>query len=167
MKPNYFGVFKEFMEKDKLILAHLRKDARLSLTKMSRKINVPVSTIHERMKAYKGKYVRKHTALLDFESLGFNARAKVLLKVGHKDREKLREFLCGCQYINELIKVNNGYDFLVEFVFRQMRELEGYLGVLGNRFDIKDERVFYVVDELKKESFMSSPCLERIGKFYK
>ena len=153
------------MEKDKLILSYLRKDARASLTSMSRQTRIPVSTLYERIK--KSEIIKKHTSLLDFDKLGYSARAKVLLKVNKENREALRGFLCKCQFINELIKVNNGYDFLVEFVFQNMRELEHYLEALGNKFDIEDEKVYYVVDELKKECFMSNPDLLKIGKDYK
>ena len=99
--------------------------------------------------------------------MGYGARAKVLLKVSKKQKEDLREFLVKCQHINELVKVNNGYDFFVEFVFQNMKELEGYLEGLGNRFDIDDEKVFYIVDELKKECFMSNPLVEKMSKSYK
>jgi len=150
------------MEKDKLIISFLREDARISLTKMSRKTRIPVTTLYDRLK--KNKYIKRHTTILDFEGMGFNARAKVLLKVGKKDRDVLRDFLCKCQFMNELLKVNNGYDFLVEFVFHQIKDLENYLEDLDGKFDITDEKVFYIVDELKKENFMSNPSLEMIGK---
>jgi DNA-binding Lrp family transcriptional regulator len=154
------------MKNDNLILSFLRQDARVSLTQMSRKTSIPISTLYERLKAYKKSYIKKNTAILDFDNLGYSARAKVLLKVNKKQKEDLREFLVKCQHINELVKVNNGYDFFVEFIFQNMKELEGYLEGLGNKFDI-DEKVFYVVDELKKESFMSNPLVEQIGKSYK
>ncbi|MBT3985594.1 Lrp/AsnC family transcriptional regulator [archaeon] len=153
------------MEKDRIILSLLREDARISLTKMSRKTKIPVSTLYERIR--KSKYIKKHTSLLDFERLGYGARAKVLFKVDRKDREALREFLCKCQFINELIRVNNGYDFLVEFVFEQMRGLENYLEILEKRFNIKDNKVFYIVDELKRENFLSNHNVEKMGKPFK
>tara|TARA_Y100000310_G_C20541092_1_gene743330 strand:+ start:227 stop:694 length:468 start_codon:yes stop_codon:yes gene_type:complete len=155
------------MKNDKLILSFLREDARTSLTTMSKKTSIPISTLYERIKGYKNKYIKKHTSLLNFDNLGFSARAKVLLKVDKKHKKELRDFLCKCQFINELIRVNNGYDFLVEFVFENMRELEGYLEGLGNKFEIRDEKVYYIVDELRKESFLSSPHIEKIGKAYK
>jgi len=151
------------MKNDNLILSFLRQDARVSLTQMSRKTSIPISTLYERLKAYKKTYIKKNTAILDFDNLGYGARAKVLLKVSKEQREDLREFLVKCQHINELVKVNNGYDFFVEFVFQNMKELEGYLEGLGNRFDISDEKVFYIVDELKKECFMSNPLVEKMG----
>ena len=155
------------MKNDNLILSYLRQDARVSLTNMSRKTSIPISTLYERLKAYKKNYIKKNTAILNFDNLGYGARAKVLLKVSKKQKEDSREFLVKCQHINELVKVNNGYDFFVEFVFQNMKELEGYLEGLGNRFDIDDEKVFYIVDELKKECFMSNPLVEKMSKSYK
>ena len=48
-----------------------------------------------------------------------------------------------------------------------MRGLENYLEILEKRFNIKDNRVFYIVDELKRENFLSNHNVEKIGKPFK
>ncbi|MFH1972007.1 MAG: Lrp/AsnC family transcriptional regulator [archaeon] len=151
------------MEKN-IILAYLRQDARISLTKMSKKTRVPVSTLYDHLKKYQKTCIKKHTSILDFEKLGYKARAKVLLKVNKKDRENLREFLNNCQFINELVKINNGYDYLIEFIFENMKDLENYLEKMEQKFEIKENKVFYIVDDIKRENFMANPQLQTIGK---
>jgi DNA-binding Lrp family transcriptional regulator len=58
-------------DKDVLIVSHLRKDARMELTEMSRLTRLPVSTLYDRTKMHKDEgLVRKYASLLRFEKLG-------------------------------------------------------------------------------------------------
>ena len=66
---------------DLRILAHLRNNARASITGISRKTGIPVSTIFDRIRVYENQLVHKFTALIDFSKLGFNVRANIFLKV--------------------------------------------------------------------------------------
>lgn len=131
----------------------------MSLTEMSKKAQIPVSTLYERLKKYQNTLIKKNTTLVDFSQLGFSARARVLLKVKKSELEKLREFLMGSNALNELYKVNNGYDFMAEFIFQTMKEMEAYLDMLGDKYGVEKEEVFYIVDELRREEFLSKSNL--------
>lgn len=139
--------------KDVKVLSVLRQDSRLSLKEMSRRTNLPISTIYERLREYRNGVVRRNTAIIDFKELGFHTRANVLLKVGNSDRKQLRECLSKSRSTNSVFRVNNGFDFMAEFVFKDMQELEDYLEVLESKFQIKDKQIFYVVEDLKRENF--------------
>ena len=106
-------------KKDLKIIACLRNNARMPLTKMSRKIRVPVSTIFDRLKMSEREVVVKHTCLLDFTKLGYHARANIAFKVDRDDKAALREYLVRHHSVNSVYKINNGYDFMVEGVFQQ------------------------------------------------
>ena len=47
-------------KKDQILLSYLRKDARMPLTKMSKKTNIPVSTLFDRLKVNEGQ---KHNSV--------------------------------------------------------------------------------------------------------
>jgi DNA-binding Lrp family transcriptional regulator len=146
-----------FKKKDLMLTAYLRQNSRTSLTILSRKTGVPVSTIFDRLKS--NKVILKNTALLDFNKLGYSTRANILLR-GRKDRkEKLMEFLVNSFNVNSLYKVNNGYHFMAECIFKDIKELEDFLEVLDERFAVKTKEVHYIIDELKKEAFLSQPEL--------
>ena len=144
-------------QKDLLLVSCLRNNAREKLTSMSRKTNLPVSTIFDRIRNYEGNIIKKHTALLNFDELGFSARAHLLLKINKKDKETITEFLMGHLNVNSLYKINNGYDYLVECVFKTIQDLEDFLELVDEKFSIKAKEVFYIISDLKKESFMSDP----------
>lgn len=151
-------------KEDNVIISLLRENSRISLTEMSRLSHVPVSTLYERLKSYQGDFIRKHTSLVDFSKLGFAARARVLLKVKRTEMPRLKEHLLISSCLNELYRVNNGYDFMAEFIFRTMHELEDYLDKLGTEFALEKEEVFYLVDEFQREGFMSKGKVLLIGE---
>lgn len=144
-------------KKDLVVMAYLRQNARMKLTTMSRLAKLPVSTIFDRMKYHEGGLIKRHVCLLDFSKLGFHTRANVMLRVGKKDKEALKEYLNRNHSVNSLYKINNGYDFLVEVVLRNISDLEDFIDAMEEKFDIKSKEVHYVIDDIKKEGFMSDP----------
>lgn len=136
------------------VLCHLRKDARMPLTKMSRKTGIPVSTLFERIRTYQDEFIIKHTSIIDFQSLGYAACANIMVKVDKEQRKELGNFLSKQENINTLYKVNNGYDFLFESVFTTLKETEDFIEKLEERFNIAQKQVFYITENLKKEGFM-------------
>ena len=144
-------------EKDMLIVSVLRSNARETLTRMSNKINIPISTIYDKLKLYEGGLIKKHTALIDFSKLGFNTRANIVLKVDREKRELLKEFLVKNNNVNSLYKINNGFDFMIEGVFKNLKELEDFFEALEIKFKVKTKQVYYIIDDIKRESFLSDP----------
>lgn len=143
--------------KDLLIMAHLRKDARISLTNMSKATNIPVSTIYDRIKMHEKSVIRKHTTLLDFSRLGYNTRANIILKLEREHREAIKEHLINHPHVNSLYKINNGYDYMVECIFRNMKDLHEFIEILDQRFKIQTCKEYYVINDIKREAFMANP----------
>lgn len=149
-------------KKDLVILSNLRKNSRETLTSMSKRTHIPISTIYDRLKFHEGGLIKKHTCLLDFNRLGYATRANVLLRVDKASREELRNYLVRHNNINSLSKINNNYDFLVEIIFKEIKELEDFLEKLEDKFKIKSKLVFYIIEDLKREEFLSEPELLEI-----
>ncbi|MEA3514586.1 MAG: Lrp/AsnC ligand binding domain-containing protein [Nanoarchaeota archaeon] len=142
------------------IITALRKNARESLTKISRKTGIPVSTIFDKIK--ENPLITKSTCLLDFNQIGFNTRAKVTIRVERETREELRKYLNNHQNVNSLYKINSGYDFLIELVFRNIKELEDFMEKIRDKFKIIEDNVFYILEDIKREDFMND---ENMGIF--
>ena len=140
-------------KKDLLIITHLRKNARETLTNLSKKTGIPISTIYENLK--RNKVIDKHTCLLDFNKLGFNTIAKILFKVNKDSREELQEYLAKHQNTNNVYKINNGYDYLVESVFKNIKDVQDFLETVEEKYPIEEKEVYYVIEEVKREEFMS------------
>ncbi len=144
---------------DMLVLTHLRQNARQALTKISRKTSIPVSTLHERLKHFESDYIVKYTGLLDFAKLGFNARANILVKANKDNKDALKGSLLKNPNVNSIYRINNGFDFMVEVVFRYLRDVEEFIENMEEKFKIKAKEVYYIIDDLKKEEFLADPIL--------
>ena len=146
-------------QRELIILSMLRENARQTLTRMSRKSNIPVSTLYDHLKQQEQKLILKHTVLLDFGKLGFSTRAKIALKVRPDDREAVKDFLVAAHCLNSVMKINNGFDFLIEGIFRDMKEMEDFLEQLDQKFKVSAKQIYFIIDDLKKEAFLSNAKL--------
>lgn len=144
-------------EKDILLLAYLRKNARAKLTHISKQTDIPVSTMFERIRTPLSGCIKKYTCLLNNSELGFNSRATLILKVDKEQKHDIGQFLEKHQNVNSLYRINNGYDFLIDVIFRQMIDLEEFIEQLERKFRIKHKEVYFIIDEVKQEAFLADP----------
>ncbi len=152
MENKHFGV------KDLAILCRLRLNARENLTKMSRKTRIPVSTLHDRIKKYHGDVITKSTVLLNFQKLGYEFKVKVLLKTSAEKKEALEKFLFRSENVNNLYRVNNGYDYLAEAVFKNLSEFKEFTEKL-KELGVNSVQEFLILEDLKKEAFLTQEAL--------
>lgn len=146
-------------DKDILILSYFRQDARMKLTDVSRKTNVAISTICDKMKEFDNDLVKKHTAIINFSSIGFPTRAVVILKADREKKGEMTQFLEKHPNVNNMFKINNGYDYMIELVFRNIKDIEEFLEKVETKYRIKEKQVYYIIDDIVREQFMSNPDL--------
>ncbi|MBN2457742.1 Lrp/AsnC family transcriptional regulator [Candidatus Woesearchaeota archaeon] len=139
------------------LLSLLRQDSRMRLTEISKKTGIPVSTIFERMKSYDQQFISKYTCLLNYDSIGYSTRVSILLKVGKDERNGVAQHLKKKQNVNSIYRVNNGFDFIVEALFMNIMELNEFCEDIEDKFRVKSIQVHYIVEELKREGFLSDP----------
>jgi DNA-binding Lrp family transcriptional regulator len=140
-------------QKDLLLLSFLRDNSREKLTTISRKTGIPISTIFDRLKDFNKKEIRKFSCIVDFSKLGFPIKTKILIKVNSHEREELEKYLNRNEKVNSLFKINNGYNFLIEGIFKSLKESENFVEKLEKRYVIENIQSFYVLNEIKRESF--------------
>ncbi len=135
------------------LLVQLRNNSREKLTTISKKTNIPISTLFDTLKELQGNLITKNTILLDFNQLGYHARAQVFLRVNKDNKEKLKEHLNLNPNINTIYKVNHGWSFIIETVHKNIKDLDKFLEILEEKFDIENKEIHYLIDEIKREGF--------------
>ena len=143
-------------QKDLKVISILRANARETLTNISKITNIPISTLYDKLKLYNKSIVKKHTSLLDFPALGFYTRANIVIRVNKNSREAIKGYLIKNQNINSLYKVNNSYDFMIEAVFKHIKELEDFIDKLEKKFEIEDKQIYYIIEDIQRENFMAN-----------
>ena len=151
-------------KKQVLLLTELRKNSRQSLTRIGNEINMPISTVHDKIRANTGGVVLKYTCVLDFARLGFNCRAQIILKVDKKEKEAVKQHLLKTANINSIYRINNGYDFLVEGVFKDLREVDEFIERMEELYKIKEKKLYYIMEDIARETFMTDQIhLKMVG----
>lgn len=143
--------------KEFVIVSALRQDSRSSLTRMSKMTRIPVSTLHDKLKGYKGNLIKKNTTIVDFGRLGYNTRATVMFKINKAQRYPFIDCLKASSNINTLVKINNGFDVMAEFIFENIKEMEDYMEFLDKKFTIEKKETYYLIEDIKREEFLANP----------
>ncbi len=139
--------------KDILLMTYFRKNARESLTRISRLTRIPVSTIFDRLREFERGLIQKHTTLVDFKMLGFDIRVGMLFKVSKDSKSEFKEFLMGNESVNSIFRITNGYDYLVEVIFKDMTDMQRFSELL-DKFKIESKQELFILEDLKRESFL-------------
>jgi DNA-binding Lrp family transcriptional regulator len=144
------------------IIQHLRQDSRMSLTDLSKKTKVPISTLFEWLKANNGALIVRNTALLEFEALGYHTKVNVALKCSPQHLQELMVHLKSSPNVNNLYKVTPEFNLIFEGIFKQIRHFDDFMTELEARFQIMDKRIFYIVKDIERERFMADPLIGEI-----
>ncbi len=143
---------------DKVIISQLRKDARTSLSGLASEFMIPASTVYDRTNTHEKKTIKKYTALLDYPSLGYHARMFVALKLCDiRQKHDFLDFLKANTKINSIYHINFGFHFLVDAVFRNTAEAEGFLNHLEESYSLEQKHIFNIVEEIQSENFLTRP----------
>lgn len=155
------GETKMITKKHLLLLCHLRQNSRQKLKTLAEKTNLSVSTVKDMLKRHEKELIKKHTALIDFRKLGFFVNASLIIRVKAEQKDALKEHLKKNQNVNSVYTIDSDNNFLVEVIFRSISDLEDFKESIKTNFDLTSMDEYYIVDELKKESFMSDPSVFR------
>jgi len=135
---------------NKELYTALRKNGREKLTVLSKKLNEPVTTLFQRIR--KSTAIQRFTVLLRYDELGYPCITHTIIKVNKNRKEELRKYLKTHSNVNTIYRINNGYDFIVEGIFRSMYDVEQFLDDI-HEFEIQ-ETTHYVLEEIQKEAFL-------------
>lgn len=150
------GVVNMVSSDDLVILSHLRRDSRTNLSSISKFLAMPVSTVFDKIKRYNTTIITRNTVLIDFKKLGYQLKISILLKA--KSRDSLKTFLESNFNVNRVYRVNNGFDFIVEAIFKDLLQVQDFEDSL-EPFGIQSMQQYYMLEEIKEEGFFSEPEL--------
>ncbi|MBU1976091.1 MAG: Lrp/AsnC family transcriptional regulator [Nanoarchaeota archaeon] len=136
---------------DLQIIGCLRSNARQTLSSISKRANVPISTVYDRIRNSEKELIKKYTSLVDFAKLGYGIRIKVLTKVLNK--QAFLQFIQEHSNVNSAYKLDGEYQYLIDCVFKDMKELSEFTDQINEMSS--DAKMFYVVDEIMQEEFLN------------
>ncbi|MBU0470942.1 MAG: Lrp/AsnC family transcriptional regulator [Nanoarchaeota archaeon] len=135
-------------EKELAVLKELRRDARKTLTAISKNTNIPISTVSLILNRLEKGLINKFVTFLDFSSRGY---FKVHFFV--KDKVPENNFLMSNRHLNSCYRLKGNCDYFLECFFRTFKELQEFKEELGAYYSIQEE--CHVLEEIKLEGFLN------------
>ena len=139
--------------RDIRLLQCLRSNSRLTLTQISKKTKIPISTLFDRLKLQEKNMSLKHTTLVDFSKLGYHTKVHLLLKTKINQRDQLKNYLKYHDHVNAVYRVANKYDFFVQGLFKHVNEVNGFIEDLETHFPTLEYDSHFVIEDIKREGF--------------
>ena len=125
------------------------------MTKISKRTGIPVSTIFDKVRSYRKSFVERFTCLFRFSELGFKSHSFTVFSIARERREELKKFFMSSPNVNALYRINHKFDFLVDMVFKDIQDLEDFFDKVDDEFAVRPKHIFYVVNEVGRELFLS------------
>lgn len=116
---------------DIAILQLLQADGRISNVDLAAQIKLSPPATHARLKRLQTKgYIRRFTALLDQEKVGFDMTCYVNISLRMHGSEELRQFRSNVLQMRRVLEcyhVTGEFDYLLKIVVRNRRDLQQFV----------------------------------------
>ena len=141
-------------EKDKQILRLLNKDARITLTKVSKKTGIPIDTIRYRINEMRKKNVFNYAVIINPLKMGypiFNILYMQLVNFNQKNESELVSFIKSHPYLVYSAKISGKYDFAIGIIAKNMKQFDAITNEVKTKFQhiIKDIDILHIIEEYK------------------
>lgn len=142
--------------KDIQIVSQLRENARIPFCDIGRTVKLCRSTVAEKVKAFQFSIIRRYTCLIDFRAVGYTVRLSFLITLAGGDKAVFSRYMQHHPNTNNLYKTRGNGDYLVEMVFQTQQDAEEFLSALQNAFTIHAFHVFFIEQDVLRESFLQN-----------
>jgi DNA-binding Lrp family transcriptional regulator len=151
---NYMVKFMD--EKDKAIIRVLSRRSGLSSRALSKLVNIPISTVHRRVKHLeRDGVILGYKALINFEKTPWSIGALLLIDLlevtpgrGHVPKNEVLHSLKQFYEIEEIIEVQAAvFDIVVRARFQSLKRLADFVEDLRSVEGIEEARVAVITDE--------------------
>ena len=139
---------------DKRILDHLYENGRDKISAISAKLGIPRATIFERIRKMKEEEViRKFTVMVDYEKLGMNVQAYVLITFNTRSGTDQRTLSLNLARMSNVISVSiisGDWDIMMHVVAQNMRDLSSMvLEKLRNMDGVERTQTLTIFESVK------------------
>ena len=143
-------------DKDESIIRVTGRRSGMSIRKLSRILNIPISTVHRRIKKFEDeKVITGYKALIDYQKTPWPIGALLLVDLmevipgkGHIPKKEIIEALSNFQVIEEIVDVQAAeFDLMVRARFRTLKQLSDFVEKLRGIDGIEETKSAIITDE--------------------
>jgi Lrp/AsnC family transcriptional regulator, regulator for asnA, asnC and gidA len=138
-------------EIDSLIVHSLLKNSRITLSQMSRDIDVPDATISNRLKKLEKEVIKQYTVLLDFDKLDLKITSIIIIQSESEKHKDVEKELSNLDEVSEVYSISGEYDILIKVWAHSLDELNNIINSKIRSVDGIEDLTEMIVMERVKE----------------
>ena len=139
---------------DKKIISLLQNDASLSIKEISIKIGLSPSPCWNRIQKLQDLgIIKKKTAILDANKLGYNNRVFIFIKTSKHNKEwsdKFKNYILKQNNVLGLYRISGTYDYLIDVITRNIEDFDIFYKKLIENVEIFEVSSSFVMEVMKE-----------------
>ncbi len=139
---------------DSRIIHSLVKNARITLSQMSKEINVPDATISNRLKKLDKNVIKQYTLLLDLDKFGLKVTAIIIIQTESEKHRSVELKLAKLVEVSEVYSISGEYDILIKVWAKSLEDLYNIVNSKLRSVDGVVDLTEMIVMERVKEGVM-------------
>jgi len=134
------------------ILRSLLNNSRITLSQMSKEIDVPDATISNRLKKLENDVIKRYTVILNWEKIGLSITTIIIIQTESEKHESVKEELSKLNEVSEVYSVSGEYDILIKVWVRDIEELNKLMNTKIRAINgVEDLTEMIVMERVKEE----------------
>lgn len=139
---------------DSEIIRSLARNSRITLSQMSKEINVPDATISNRLKKLEKSVIKQYTLIIDPDELGLTVTAIIIIQTESEKHENVKNELSKLEEVSEVYSVSGEYDLLIKVWAHSIEALNEIMNSKIRSVDGVEDLTEMIVMERVKEGFI-------------
>lgn len=143
---------------DTAILRSLIKNSRITISQMSKEIDVPDATISNRLKKLEDDVIKRYTMIFDWQKVGLEITAMIIIQTESEKHESVKEELSRLEEVSEVYSVSGEYDILIKVWVPGIEELNQLINSKIRSVDgVEDLTEMIVMERVKEDMIPQIP----------
>ena len=148
----YYSIMK-LDDKDMDIMGLLKKNAKKTTQQISRELNIPITTVHNRIKKLESEgIISKYTVVLNQKKLGKTISARLAIRVTKlADQNKICNELLNLEAVDRVYQITGDHDIVAKVCLSDIEELHSLIMTqLRTMPEIQNTSTTIVLKEFRK-----------------
>jgi len=138
-------------EIDLAIIRSLMKNSRITISQMSKEIDVPDATISNRLKKLEDYIIKRYTMIPNWEKLGMEITSIIIIQTESEKHETVKDMLSKLREVSEVYSVSGEYDLLIKVWVKSITQLNNLINKKIRSIDGVEDLTEMIVMERVKE----------------
>ena len=151
----YDKVLEKMDDVDLAILRSLIKNSRITISQMSKEIDIPDATISNRLKKLEKNVIKRFTLIPDWQKIGLEITSIIIIQTESEKHELVKEELSKLNEVSEVYSVSGEYDILIKVWVKSIEDLNQLINSKIRSIDGVEDLTEMIVMERVKEDIPS------------